>query len=621
MVYDGDLIFSAISAMFPIWPPQPLSSVGMLIPATRRVPGRAWGRAFLLALLTALLLTLVSPAVAMGQIPGLNNPAKPSNSLPVGVQREGNLETATITLDGKDLFKIASPAVFDREAPSAVPVEVRAAQIKANLDRLLPGSRADAVNLNPATLEVVIETIDSYPVLFVEDENLAEPRVLLTATDADAQYYSMSKERLAEQWQEILEPALRQAIELRQPEALRQQILTVLKICAVTGAVSLALGAGWVLAGRRENVLAQRQAAESAFIRTGAMPPTNPFLESEPGIGLLQNLTQHLWLRRRLQIVRFLRWLLFWSFAFVWALGAAASLYTFPQTRQFARSLVIVPIVLLLAWFLISLVNRLIDLTVDRFVQNLAQDQSLTPANLQRITTITRVIKGLKMVLVYAIGVLWVMQWLNLIPGSVLALGTAIALVISFAAQSLVKDLVNGFMILLEDQFRIGDFVRIGANAGLQEVSGLVENLNLRITQIRSTEGNLISFANSSIVQVENMSRTWARADFYIEVAYDTDVNQALAIIRETADKMSQDPTWSSVIFDTHELLGVEQLSHSGIMIRLWIKTAPLQQWNVARELRRRLKIAFDNSNIQIGIPQQIWLRNGYGDMGRIEPN
>jgi small conductance mechanosensitive channel len=217
------------------------------------------------------------------------------------------------------------------------------------------------------------------------------------------------------------------------------------------------------------------------------------------------------------------------------------------------------------------------------------------------------------MVLVYTVGVLWVLQWLNLIPGSLLALGTVIALVISFAAQNLVKDLVNGFMILLEDQFRIGDFIRIGANAGLQEVSGLVENLNLRITQIRSTEGNLIIFANSSIVQVENMSRTWARADFYIEVAYETDVNRALAIIRDTADKLAQDPQWHDVILDSHELLGVEQLSHSGIMIRLWIKTAPLQQWNVARELRRRLKLAFDQSDIRIGIPQQIWLKDGSG--------
>lgn len=523
----------------------------------------------------------------------------------------GNLAVTSIVLDGKDLFEIASPAVFDRATPASVPVEARARQVEANLKRLVPNGQTNQPVLDPQTLEVIIETVEAYPVLFAQDAATSEPRVLLTATDADAQYYSRSKEQVAEQWQKILQEELRRAIQLRQPEAIRQQIIQVVRLLIGVVLLSLLLGAGWAFLGKREKVLTQRQFAESALIRNQEdFAIDTP--EDEPGLRLLEGLKHHLGLRRRLQIVSFFRWLLFWSLAFLWASGLAYSFYTFPQTRGIARNFIVVPIILLAAWFLMGLVNRLIDLTVDRLMQNLSEDLSLTQSNLQRVSTITKVIKGLKMVLVYSIGVLWALQWLNLIPGSVLALGTAIALVLSFAAQSLVRDLVNGSMILLEDQFRIGDFIRIGANAGLQEVSGLVENLNLRITQIRSTEGNLITFANSSIVQVENMSRTWARADFYIEVAYETDVNQALAIIRDTTDKMAQDPEWHSLILDTHELLGVEQLSHTGIMIRLWIKTAPLQQWNVARELRRRLKMAFDQSDIHIGIPQQIWLKDPF---------
>ncbi|UBF30716.1 mechanosensitive ion channel family protein (plasmid) [Kovacikia minuta CCNUW1] len=212
------------------------------------------------------------------------------------------------------------------------------------------------------------------------------------------------------------------------------------------------------------------------------------------------------------------------------------------------------------------------------------------------------------MVLFYTVAILWVLQWLNLVPGSILALGALLALAVSFAAQSLVKDLVNGFLILLEDQFRIGDYVRIGTTIGAS--AGLVENLNLRITQLRSDEGNLITLSNSFIAQVENMSRTWARADFRIEVAYHTDIDHALAIVRETVDQMAQEPEWQSFILDTHELLGVDQISHTGMVIRVWIKTAPLKQWTAARELRRRLKIAFDQHQIQIGVPQQIWLGN-----------
>ena len=571
---------------------------------------QSWLQSLILTVVVTLTVIGGTHHGAVAQFPTLPSVDAPA-SLPAGVERVGNLAVTSIVLDGKDLFEIASPAVFDRATPASVPVEARARQVEANLKRLVPNGQTNQPVLDPQTLEVIIETVEAYPVLFAQDAATSEPRVLLTATDADAQYYSRSKEQVAEQWQKILQEELRRAIQLRQPEAIRQQIIQVVRLLIGVVLLSLLLGAGWAFLGKREKVLTQRQFAESALIRNQEdFAIDTP--EDEPGLRLLEGLKHHLGLRRRLQIVSFFRWLLFWSLAFLWASGLAYSFYTFPQTRGIARNFIVVPIILLAAWFLMGLVNRLIDLTVDRLMQNLSEDLSLTQSNLQRVSTITKVIKGLKMVLVYSIGVLWALQWLNLIPGSVLALGTAIALVLSFAAQSLVRDLVNGSMILLEDQFRIGDFIRIGANAGLQEVSGLVENLNLRITQIRSTEGNLITFANSSIVQVENMSRTWARADFYIEVAYETDVNQALAIIRDTTDKMAQDPEWHSLILDTHELLGVEQLSHTGIMIRLWIKTAPLQQWNVARELRRRLKMAFDQSDIHIGIPQQIWLKDPF---------
>jgi small-conductance mechanosensitive channel len=571
------------------------------------------GKLFLVSMLAFVVTVMVAihlPAAAQISLPSLSQTAG-SQALPLGVERQGALETAPIRLDGKDLFRIASPAVFDRSQPSNLPVEVRAKQIEANLNRLITDIQEDNLPSAPESLIVSIQDVNGYPVLFGQDDNVTEPKVLLTVTDSDAQYYSLTKTKLAEDWQGILQEEIRKALAFRQPEALKRQFSIVTKILIATLLLTLGLGVTWSLLGRREKTLEQRQAAESVLIHaqkdTFSDPP-----EVELRQRILEGLYQHLGLRRRLQIVRFLRWLLFWGLSFIWAISLAYSLNSFPQTRQFSRSIVIVPLVLLIAWFVIGLLNRIIDLMVDRFIQNLAEDQSLTPANLQRITTIARVIKGLKMVLVYLIGILWVLQWMGLIPGSILALGTAIALIVSLASQNLVKDLVNGFFILLEDQFRIGDFIRLGTNAGLQGTSGLVENLNLRITQIRSTEGNLITFSNGSIAQVENMSRTWARADFYIEVAYHTDVNWALETVKSTVEQMAKDPIWKSLILDAHELLGVEQLSHSGIMIRLWIKTAPLQQWNVARELRRRLKIAFDKANIRIGIPQQMWLQDGY---------
>ncbi len=534
---------------------------------------------------------------ALGQIPFLPNPTGVP-PLPTNVERRGTLEATGIRLDGRELFRIASPAVFNRAEPGVqIPVEIRAKQIEANLEQLVLGDElSETTMLDPKTLEVSVERLNGQPVLFARDEELAEARVLLTVTNPDAQYYGIGQDQLASRWRQILEDSLREALKLRQPEALRQQIAQVVKVAiAVLLLMPLLIGI-WTFWGRRSQRLQQQLAAELA-----AVPAEAESEDSPPApLSLWHELRDYLGLQRRLHLARFLRWLTFWVIGLVWMTGLAYGLNSFPQTRQFARQVIVIPIVVLIAWFVTGLINRLTDLGIDRYIESRERDKSLTAANCQRISTIARVLKGLKMVLVYAISMLWVVQWLQIAPGSVLALGALVALAASFAAQSLVKDLVNGFLILLEDHFRIGDRIRT------ETATGFVENLNLRITQIRNDDGNLITLPNSRITQVENMSRTWARTDFRIEVAYNTDVDYALAVVRATVDEMAVDPAWRSMILDTQELFGVDQISHSGITIRIWIKTAPLKQWVTARELRRRLKIAFDQHNIQIGIPQQL---------------
>ncbi len=583
--------------------------------------------------ISAIAHSTIRPPV-LGQLPSLTNPTG-TQPLPAGVERRGTLEATGIHLDGKELFKIASLAVFNRSEPGIqIPVEIRAKQVEANLDQLIVGSGlAGEVMLDPKTLKVSIEKLNGQPVLFVKDATLTEARVLLTVTDTDAQFHSTTQDRLASRWQEILESELRQALELRQPEALKQQNAEVARILATTVLSTVLLGGVWTFWKWRKQRLEQQQEAErvaaqiestavgtsaidsSAVDRSVVNIPNVETTAPELRLRFFQGLRNYLGLQRRLQIVRFFQWLTFWAIAFVWLIGAAYSLRVYPQTRQFADKVITIPIVLLITWFLTGLINRLTDLVIDRFIESREEDQSLTEANLQRVSTLANVIKGLKKVLVYSLSALWILQWLNLAPGSVLALGALVALAVSFAAQSLVKDLVNGFLILLEDQFRIGDSVVIGT------ASGLVTNLNLRITQLRSDDGNLITIPNNLIAQVENRSRTWARSDFRVEVAYNTDVDHALAVVRETVDRMAQEPEWKSLIFDTQELFGVDQISHTGIVIRIWIKTAPLKQWITARELRRRLKIAFDRHNIQIGIPQQMMVETTSDKLDSIKQN
>ena len=171
---------------------------------------------------------------------------------------------------------------------------------------------------------------------------------------------------------------------------------------------------------------------------------------------------------------------------------------------------------------------------------------------------------------------------------------------LSLASQDLLKDLISGVLILWEDQYAVGDVIFIG------EQAGLVEKITLRVTQLRNLDGELITVPNGSIGTVRNLSSEWSQVNYAVEVSYDANVDHVLEVIEETAQQLYQDSQWQEMILEAPEVLGVENISHSGILIRLLIKTQPLQQWQVGRELRRRLKNAFDDQEIKIGIPQQI---------------
>ena len=539
----------------------------------------------------------VQPAQA-----ALPNPLGGANTVPpLGVQRVGVLEVSPVTLDGRELFEIASPAVFNRDQPGQqVPVEVRAKQIEVNLNQVI----TQALNYAEASAEVgeagaapadfmtvTIETVNDLPVLFSTVGPLAEPKVLLTVTDSDAQYHGLSEAELAERWAGKLEQSFQGAWASRQPEARRQQGRRLLLILLASLLITLALAGSWQVLGWRKQALERQQAQESQdrAADPARLPSSPPRYWFSPA--------------QRLQLVAFFRWLMFWGIAFVWIGGLAASLNLFPQTRRYANSLFTVPVLLLVTWFMASLLNRLANIGIDSIAQAWEKNDLGTVQNLEhrsmRISTIISAAKGVKTVLIYALAVVSLLQVLRLAPASVLAFSALAALALTFAAQNLVKDLVNGVLILLEDQYAIGDLISTGGT------TGIVENLNLRITQIRGEDGRLVTLPNSLIAQVDNLSRNWSRAVITIDVAYGTDVDEALAVVRHTANAMAADPTWRSAILIPTEVLGVNGISHAGLSLVIWIRTQPLKQYAVGREFRRRLRLALEQAHITIGIPQQ----------------
>lgn len=228
----------------------------------------------------------------------------------------------------------------------------------------------------------------------------------------------------------------------------------------------------------------------------------------------------------------------------------------------------------------------------------------LTERRRQRTETIGSVLRSVTSVLVFTIAFAMVLSELGFDLGPVVASAGILGVALGFGAQNLVKDYLNGMFMILEDQYGVGDAVDVG------EASGIVEAVGLRTTRLRNVDGTVWHVRNGEILRVGNMSQGWSRALLDISVAYDTDTDRAAQIIKAVADEVWRDDEFSSVVMEEPQVWGVENLGIDGIAIRLVVKTAPLEQWSVARELRRRIKSAFDAEGIEIPFPQRtLWMR------------
>jgi len=173
---------------------------------------------------------------------------------------------------------------------------------------------------------------------------------------------------------------------------------------------------------------------------------------------------------------------------------------------------------------------------------------------------------------------------------------------IGFGAQNLVRDFINGFFTVLEDQYVVGDIVRIG------DVVGRVEHLTLRRTVIRDPQGAVVTIPNGEITKVANLSRDWGQLFLDAIVAPDQPIDEALNALDAVASEFRSDPAWSPMLVDGPRVLGVESLSPNGTTVRLQVRTAPTRQDDVARELRRRIQIELSGRGIQLGGLQRMQL-------------
>ena len=299
--------------------------------------------------------------------------------------------------------------------------------------------------------------------------------------------------------------------------------------------------------------------------------------------------------------------LLFWLRIFVLLVGLALMATVYHYTRVFAIALLAQAVIIPLIWMLVNLGDKITSFLIDYYLHRWAQEgQLINPKSNRyalRVSTYSPALKGASTFVFVIIGIYATIYFLGIDP-AVLAGAGAIALVASFLFRDVFQNMLNGALILWTDRYAIGDVINVAS------FGGFVENMNLYTTQLRGAEGRLITIPNGQISTVENLTKDWSRVDFKVEIAYDADIKKALEIINEVAAEMQKEPEWQELILEPANILGVDQVTHSGSLIQVWIKTQPMKQWSVGREFRLRIKKAFDRAGIALGVPQQILRRD-----------
>lgn len=252
----------------------------------------------------------------------------------------------------------------------------------------------------------------------------------------------------------------------------------------------------------------------------------------------------------------------------------------------------------LLAYLLNVIIVRIIVRTVRITV---VRDENMSvESELKREATLNHIFKGALRVILIVLALLMILQEFGLKIGPILAGAGILGVAVGFGGQYLIKDIITGLFIILENQYRIGDIVNIDGT------SGVVQDITLRKTTLRDMDGTVHHINHGSIVLVSNLSKDFARVNIEIGVAYDTDLEHLIKVIDKTGMELAEDSIFKEYILTPPKFLRVQEFADSAIIVKILGDTKPLKQWEVAGELRKRLKIAFDREGIEIPFPQTV---------------
>jgi small conductance mechanosensitive channel len=544
-------------------------------------------------------LTIPSTSVSAQSFPGLPL-ATPAPSNPA---LDALYATAPITLDGITLFQLAVPVTQN----TTNPVAVRANAVSDALDEVLATTEQHGETetvYEPQTLHIEIVRDNGQTVLEAVDAHHTTGVIVVTVTSADAEYAASSIEGVAQEWQSVLQTNLVRALTIRQPANQRRTITTVAIVAAVLVILTVIAILLSTLFTRRIAALTQTLAARNAQVdapENQPESPDDPASHERRRARLLGVLARRVDPEKQQTLYRALRLMTISIAVLAWVAGISWALLQFPQTAAAGVWLLRNFFGVAAIWIGALVVDRLLTITVDRLPTlwelrafGAAEDSQ---RQLLRAPTIARALGGLKSVIIIFVALLATMTQIGIPVGSVVTLGGLAAIGVSLAAQNLIRDVLSGFLILIEDQFVVGDLVTINGSRGS------VERLTLRMVQIRDVTGSLITLSNSAATVVINHSRNWARVDYEIPIDIAADVPFAISLLQKQIAELQSDPEWKSAIAEPAEWIGIDALSRDGAVVRARIKAAPLRQYALRRELNERVAKAFAEAKIGYGAP------------------
>jgi small conductance mechanosensitive channel len=227
----------------------------------------------------------------------------------------------------------------------------------------------------------------------------------------------------------------------------------------------------------------------------------------------------------------------------------------------------------------------------------------------QRAKTMGSLLKSISNGVIAAVIVTMMLSAVGLNIGPILASAGIVGVALGFGSQTLVKDFLSGIFMIFEDQFGVGDVVDMG-----EGLSGTVEAVSLRVTRMRDTNGTVWYVRNGELLRVGNMSQNWARTVLDVQVSSREDLTHVRTVLTDVLHDLWQDDDFDGVIIEEPEIWGIEAITQDAITLRVTLKTAPMEQWRVARVLRERVKSRFDHEDIQAPYPTSYVMNRTPGD-------